>query len=526
METISTTIKSTAPVLRPRNGAAVRSDVGLDFERKQFEKLQENFAGQFESVFPDRMAPKTVVIVPGLTLDAEILQKIDGINYYEERLLCLLMLLRMPQTQVIYVTSMPVDPVIVDYYLHLLPGITAYHARQRLTLLSCFDASPVSLTDKILSRPRLLQRIKDSIPNKSLAHLACFNVTEAERRLAVALQIPVYGCDPELQDLGNKSNGRKLFRACGIALPDGFEDLYSEGDVVKALQELKRQNPALRKAVVKINEGFSGEGNAVFPFAGAPEGDGLLAWLQEQLPQRLQMVAPGLGYAQFLKKFTEAGGVVEAFIEGEEKQSPSVQCRINPLGKIDVISTHDQLLGGESGQVYLGASFPATPAYAAPIAAHGRAVAEALREYGVLGRFALDFISVKEGEEWKHYAIEINLRKGGTTHPYLMLEFLTDGQYKAEEGLYYAANGQPRFYRCSDNLQSESYKGLTPHDLIDIAMRNDLFYNGSSQEGVMFHLISALSQYGKLGVVCIGASPEKANYYYQKTVEVLNRECR
>ena len=497
----------------------------LDEERLQFKKLQENFASQFESSFPDKMAPKTVVIVPSLTLDREILQKVDGVIYYEERMLCLLMLLRMPHTHVVYITSMPIDPAIIDYYLHLLPGITAYHARQRLTLLSCFDSSTSSLTDKILSRPRLLKRIKACIQDRFQAHLACFNVTEAERKLAVALQIPIFGCDPDLQDLGNKSNSRKLFRTCGIPTPPGFEDLYTIDDVVDALQELKERDPFLQKAVVKLNEGFSGDGNAVFSYTGAPEGGSRLsAWLHRQLPESLQIVANDVTYGQFMKKLNHAGGVVEAFIEGQKKESPSVQCRINPLGKIDIISTHDQMLGGASGQVYQGASFPARQTYAPVLGEMGRKIAEELRYYGVLGRFAVDFICVKEGNDWKTYAIEINLRKGGTTHPYLMLEFLTNGTYVAEQGTYYAANGQPRYYVCSDNLQSPAYKGLTPHDLIDIAMCNDLLYDGSSQEGVMFHLISALSQFGKLGVVCIGATPERAEFYYRKTVDVLNRE--
>ncbi|HLG40030.1 MAG TPA: hypothetical protein VI461_10190, partial [Chitinophagaceae bacterium] len=93
-------------------------------ENLQFKKLQHNFINQFLDVFPDKLASKTVVIIPSLTLDRDILSKIDGINYYEERLLCLLMLLKMPRTHVIYVTSTQVDPVIIDYYLHLLPGIT------------------------------------------------------------------------------------------------------------------------------------------------------------------------------------------------------------------------------------------------------------------------------------------------------------------------------------------------------------------------------------------------------------------
>jgi hypothetical protein len=40
----------------------------------------------------------------------------------------------------------------------------------------------------------------------------------------------------------------------------------------------------------------------------------------------------------------------------------------------------------------------------------------------------------------------------------------------------------------------------------------------------MFHLIGALSQYGKIGVVCIGSSPQRAKEYYEKAVEVLQLE--
>ena len=133
-------------------------------ESQQFKKLQQRLIPQFEKLFPDKKAPKTVVIIPSLTMDAEILSKISGITHYEERLLCLLLLLRMPRTHVVYVTSVPVDPIIIDYYLHLLPGVTGYHAQQRLTLLSCYDASSRPLTEKILERPRLIERIKNPIP--------------------------------------------------------------------------------------------------------------------------------------------------------------------------------------------------------------------------------------------------------------------------------------------------------------------------------------------------------------------------
>ncbi len=41
---------------------------------------------------------------------------------YEERFLFLLMLLRQPRLRMVYVTSLPIAPEIVEYYLALLPG--------------------------------------------------------------------------------------------------------------------------------------------------------------------------------------------------------------------------------------------------------------------------------------------------------------------------------------------------------------------------------------------------------------------
>ena len=144
---------------------------------------------------------------------------------------------------------------------------------------------------------------------------------------------------------------------------------------------------------------------------------------------------------------------------------------------------------------------------------------------GVIGRFALDFVAVlNDRGEWEVYAIEINLRKGGTTHPFLMLQFLTDGKYKADTGEFITASGNKRCYFASDNVSNEHYIGLTPADLIDIAMFHSLMFDGATQEGVMFHLVGALSEFGKLGLVCIGSTPERAKAFYDRAIEVLDAE--
>ena len=362
--------------------------------------------------------------MPSLSLDQQVMAKISGVHHYEERMLCLLLLLRLPRTRVIYVTSTPISETIIDYYLHLLPGIPSLHARQRLTLLTCNDASPIALTRKILKRPRLLERIRRAIPDLVTAHMTCFTVTELERKLALHLNLPIYGCNPSLMQWGSKSGSRKIFREADIDTPFGFEDLVDAEDVARALAELKAKKPDLRRAVVKLNDGFSGEGNAVFDLEDAPIDSSLLPWVRARLPA-MTFEAGGMTWDLYQQKLKSMGGVVEEFISGAVRRSPSAQFRIDPLGRIEAVSTHDQVLGGTNGQIFLGCRFPANRAYRLDIQRMGMKAALALASKGVLGRFGIDFISVNEGDAWRHLAIEINLRKGGTTHPFLMLQFLT-----------------------------------------------------------------------------------------------------
>jgi len=120
-------------------------------ERARFNALQRRFTQSFSAIFNNPAVPRTVLVVPSLSLDQQVMAKIAGVHHYEERLLCLLLLLRMPRTRVIYLTSTPIHDAIIDYYLHLLPGVPGQHARARLTLLSCDDASPAALTQKVLA---------------------------------------------------------------------------------------------------------------------------------------------------------------------------------------------------------------------------------------------------------------------------------------------------------------------------------------------------------------------------------------
>ena len=120
---------------------------------RAFERLKPRLASLWSALSARQEEPYTSVVIPSMTLDSTELTKIEAASFYEERLLFLLIRLRNPLAHMVYVTSQPIHPVILEYYFQLLAGIPASHARARLTLLCAHDASPRSLTQKSSSAP-------------------------------------------------------------------------------------------------------------------------------------------------------------------------------------------------------------------------------------------------------------------------------------------------------------------------------------------------------------------------------------
>jgi hypothetical protein len=200
--------------------------------------------------------------------------------------------------------------------------------------------------------------------------------------------------------------------------------------------------------------------------------------------------------------------------------------RALPDGTVELLSTHDQLLGGKSGQQYLGCVFPADQGYAALIAEPAMVIGRHLAKLGVLGRFAVDFVTVQdEAGEWTPYAIELNLRKGGTTHPFLTLQFLTDGTYDGERGVFLTPSGSSKYLVATDHFEDDRLKALTVADLFDIVVNEGLHFDQARRTGVVFHMINCLTECGRVGLTAVGDNPEDAQRIYEEIQSVLLREA-
>ncbi|HHP7231008.1 MAG TPA: peptide ligase PGM1-related protein [Xenococcaceae cyanobacterium] len=499
----------------------------------RFRELQGQLRDRWQNVTLSDQDNCDILVIPSFSIDPQLGKKIPGFLHYEERLLFSLIRLRNPHTRVIYVTALPLCPIIIDYYLQLLPGIPFSHARERLLQISLYDASFKPLTQKILERPRLVAKIRRAL-RRDRSYMVCYNSTNWERELSVKLDIPLLAASPEVLYWGSKSGSREIFAECQIPHPDGSNNVTSTEELLKEIANLWTRQPQLRKMVIKLNEGFSGEGNAILNLTPiknyAPhlcDRHETLTALNKQL-ENLSFQAEAETWANFSLRIPELGAIVEAFIEGEVKLSPSVQGYIRPSGEVSILSTHDQILGGADNQIYLGCCFPADAGYRLQLQELGLKVGQALAAKGAIESYGVDFLAIQnsKSKEWELQAIEINLRKGGTTHPFMTLKLLTNGNYDYATGLFFTQQHQPKHYIASDNLQKNAYRGLLPYDLMDIVAQARLHFDSSTRTGNVFHLMGALSEFGKLGVTSIGDSREEAQAIYEQVEQVLDFETQ
>jgi hypothetical protein len=454
---------------------------------------------------------RTVVVVHSLSFDVPD-HLIPVFPAYEERFLCLVLsLLRGPRSRVIYVTSQPIHPRLLDYYFGLVPELDTPEARSRFSTVSLVDGRNQPLTRKLLARPGAIRRIRELVGDPELGFVLPFCMTSDEVRLAVELGLPIYGSDPALNWLGTKRGSRRVFAEEDVPHPVGLE-VDGEADLAAALHEVQTRSPAARGAVLKLDRGVSGLGNALIDLVVAAD----------DLRGAIEVEDPELTIDEYVAALDDQGGIVEERIEGDPFRSPSVQLRMSPAGQVDIMSTHDQVLGGPHGQTYFGCHFPSDQDYAGRIAAEGLKVGRRLAREGVIGRASVDFAAVQGENEWRPYALEINLRCGGTTHPLFALTTLTDGAYDGLAGEYRARMGEIKHYAATDHLDSPAYESLTPDDLLDVVAERGLGWDSESQTGVVLHMVSALAVAGRIGLTAIGDTLEDARRHYYDVKAALD----
>jgi hypothetical protein len=481
---------------------------------KSFEQLQAQLGRAWALNKPGMGVDHVLVVLPSYSVGESLLSHYASrIPALEHRyLVSHLLLHRIPGCELVFLTCQAPGQEVLDYYASLVPADRRASARRRFRLLVVPDDTPRAIAAKLLDRPDLLQALRTSFGDRPV-FIGPWNVTDREVQVAVALQAPIDGTAPHLWPLGYKSAGRRLFAEAGVPVPVGREEVRTVEEVVAAIAAVRAARPGAPGVVVKHDNSCAGDGNLVIDLrqvAGRPAA-------AEQLRTRVAALP------EWYLRDLGAGGVVEELIAGDRFASPSVQLDISPYGEVAVLSTHEQLLGGEADQVYVGCRFPADPAYAGELAGHGRAIGERLAHRGVIGRLSVDFAAAGDGAgRWQLFALEVNLRKGGTTHPFIVLRHLVPGRYDAQAGRWVAADGSARWYWSTDNLVDPAWLGLPPATVIKAVADAGLQFDYRTGTGVVLHMLSCLALDGRFGLTAIGRTPEQAAAFYHATSSAVD----
>ncbi|KAL7544129.1 hypothetical protein ACHAWF_007516 [Thalassiosira exigua] len=565
-----------------------RLDLDEGQEGFQFRSIQRSVSS-IESVGGVDRNTNSIVVVPSMDLDEKELQRwCVHIEHYEERQLYHLLLANDPSVScIVYLTSQHVDEKVVGYYLGLSQGGDVHDKLTRVFMISVPSkskkdsslsekvSSSKPLSGKILEDQNLIKFMKGLIQQTStslMAGLCVFTGSNSVERLSDELGIRLLEASGETLHFGTKQGSRQIFAECGVPHPAGTpsaedDDLLTYGTchgeekaywahnhryirsshslAIGIARQIIVHGVRPRKWMVKLNQGFSGKGNAylnlqrlqdshislgqnvendILDMATSIEKqfqwmkfeDSLMTWYGDE---------QNVGFRTQIERL---GVIAETFIEGEIPTSPSVQAVIEPNdgqkpgGRVSIVSTHEQLL---NGQVYEGCINPASEEYRAQIMKFGLKVGNFLSAHGVVGHFSCDFLATKKHDgSYDLNAIEVNLRQGGTTHPQATMALLCGGCI-CSDGVFRTNANEVRTYIATD---CHSFQPRSEGHLVDaIESKTDplaskIRWQKDKQIGVVFHLFKFAPK-GRIGFTAIGRNLPESRLLFGTTKEFLSQ---
>jgi hypothetical protein len=235
-----------------------------EMPQDRVDRLQRKLGAALVANRPGSGIDHVLVVLPSYSVSESILSHYgDRIASLEHRYLNgLLVADRIPDCEVVFLSTARPDDVAVDAVLDLIPADRRANARDRIHLIAVDDGTPRSVAAKLLDRPDLLDALRSLVGTRP-ALIEPWNVTEAEIGLALALDVPINGTRPELRRLGFKSEGRRLIAGAGVPVPLGREDVRSVDDVVQAAVAIQSEHPGVEAVVVKHDDSGAGDGNVV-----------------------------------------------------------------------------------------------------------------------------------------------------------------------------------------------------------------------------------------------------------------------
>ncbi len=458
-------------------------------------------------------SPRTIILVPSISLGGLTSQFLPGLNFWEERNLFYLACLKNPQTQFVVVLSEGIQECFILYCIDHVSktyNLKKSDIQNRFTVIGVPSGGNQSLTKKILHNSEVISRISRVAIDGHHTVIDYWMVHDQEVLLANKLGLPYYGQPPGAFYIDSKSGARDIFTTLGIPISVGCGNLVSLQEVQSALQVLLEESQA-ETFILKINHEEGGNGLAKIPRE-------IVLLPYQQFRERIQVIKD-IPITVFEKELQKQKAVIEVYINAAITAFPSVKMEILADGTVRNIATHDQLL---KDMVYYGSSFPADESYRFEVIKMGQKIGKYVSKLGARGIISIDFLATKNHlvDDWYLWGIEINARKGGTTHSYIWSKWLTQSEYDQTRGTLTAKSGEIS-YHSSEYFTAPGLENISPINILSTIKDAGLDYNCKKQAGIFVHMISTVPKFGKFGATIIGHSKEEITDYWVKLEQLL-----
>ena len=319
----------------------------------------------------------------------------------------------------------------------------------------------------------------------------------------------MYGADPKHFHFGTKTGCRRLFAEEGVPHPIGRErPALDRRCWSRAIAAMRAEQARARAAsLVKLNEGVSGEGNASVDLArpagpgAAGEREAIGARLREmQFETAVADARPLPGQAQ-----PSAAASSRSGSPATSSAARASSCGSRRSGRSSCCRRTTSCSAGRAARPISAAASPPTPSTRPAITREAAKVGARLAAEGVIGRFALDFVTVRSGTALGPVRDRDQPAQGRHDAP------VPDAPVPHRRHLRPRARRLHRAERAARSTSSRAttsriaaYRGLTPDDLFDIVVRHGLHFDQSRQTGVVFHMMAALARSGWIGMTAVG----------------------
>ncbi|CAF4056524.1 unnamed protein product [Rotaria sp. Silwood2] len=440
----------------------------LEFFQKQQNELRQNWA-QLSS------HRRTIVHVPSLGLTESIRKTLTNLPLKENYQIGRLCELEDPNIDVIYVSPMPVNDELLQYYNRLISlralveqgseqpiPSTSNNVNERFVIvvpeaLHRFSGHNMCLATLLKYSPKALKQIKTLIKDRS-AYLVTGVSHIDDLYISEYLDIPMYGCEPEVSYLySTKSGSKRIFKSSNVPMPFGEYDIYNQKRLLESLAHLILEHLDVQRWIFKIDDHFDGQGIAYCDIAihlpcykdilkeaekfadkwsnSSVQKNSykkILSELSDVLDKHTIYVNKTQfnSWQTYLKVFLSEGGIIEAYPPSNSITSITLCLSIEPNGHYSLICSGDQL-HAESQFSCWGLSFPQSSVDANELNNYCSLIVQQCKQRNIYGYVDIDFVAFidKKTNQQKVWVIDLCIGYSEHISLYRVMQYTTTGQF-------------------------------------------------------------------------------------------------